>query len=317
MNWIEEISRASERLSGDVLRTPMFHSTYLSAMNKGEVYLKLESEQHTGSFKARGALNKIRSMSEAERNAGMITASTGNHAQGFARAVGLSGGRGTIYLPTTASPAKVEALGYYPVELEFYGAHALETELHAKAVAEESGVAYVSPYNDAMVVAGQGTIAVEMVEQCPDLDYVFACVGGGGMMSGVAAWYKHHSPDTKIIGCLPERSPEMAFSVAQGKVVVIEEAQETLSDGSAGGLEEDSITFPMCQEYVDEFCLLNEEEIADAIRFMAHRHQKIVEGAAGVAIAAFKQNAEKYQGARVGIVVCGANITMEKLKAII
>lgn len=317
MNWIEEINRAAERLGSDVLRTPMFHSTYLSAMNAGEVYLKLESEQHTGSFKARGALNKIRSMSEAERDAGMITASTGNHAQGFARAVGICGGKGTIYLPTTASPAKVEALGYYPVKLEFYGDHALETELRAKAVAEETGVAYVSPYNDAMVVAGQGTIGLEMLEQCADLDYVFACVGGGGMMSGVAAWIKHHSPQTRVIGCLPERSPEMALSVAKGEVVVIEEAQETLSDGSAGGLEEDSITFAMCQEYVDEFCLITEEEIIDAIRFMAHRHHKIVEGAAGVAIAGFKQNAEKYQGSRVGIVVCGANIAIDKYKSLI
>ena len=137
MNWAEEILLAKERLGEDILRTPMFPSTYLSAMNEGQVFLKLESEQHTGSFKARGALNKIRSMSAVQKEVGMITASTGNHAQGFARAVTLAGGDGVIYLPTTASPAKVEALRHYPVGLEFHGAHALETELHAKAKAEE------------------------------------------------------------------------------------------------------------------------------------------------------------------------------------
>ena len=317
MNWAEEILLAKERLGEDILRTPMFPSTYLSAMNEGQVFLKLESEQHTGSFKARGALNKIRSMSAVQKEVGMITASTGNHAQGFARAVTLAGGDGVIYLPTTASPAKVEALRHYPVGLEFHGAHALETELHAKAKAEELGKTWVSPYNDAMVVAGQGTIGLEMLEQVPHLDYVLACVGGGGMMSGVASWIKHRSPETKVIGCLPERSPEMALSVEKGEVVVFEESLDTLSDGSAGGLETDSITFELCRDLVDEFLLVSEDEIADAIRFMAHQHHKIIEGAAGVAIATFIKHAEKYKGATVGIVVCGANITMDKLKTII
>jgi len=317
MNWIDEIEKATGRLGNDILRTPMFPSTYLSAMNEGEVFLKLEREQHTGSFKARGALNKIRSMSAQERDAGMITASTGNHAQGFARAVTLTGGKGTIYLPTTASPAKVDALGYYPVELEFFGDHALDTELHAKAKAEELGKTWLSPYNDAMVIAGQGTVGVEMLEQCADLDYIFACIGGGGMIAGLAAWVKHHSPKTKIIGCLPERSPEMALSVEKGEVVVLDEALDTLSDGSAGGLETDSITFAMCQELVDEYVLISEEEIAEAIRFMAHKHHKIIEGAAGVAIAAFTRDAAKYQGAKVGIVVCGANISIDKLNSLL
>lgn len=317
MHWIEEIELAKQRLGDDVLKTPLLHSNCLSELNNGNVFLKLESEQHTGSFKARGALNKVRSLTEEQRQTGLVTASTGNHAQGFARAVSLAGGVGSIYLPTNASAAKVAALKRYPVSLEFYGEHALATELHAKAVAEKSGKHWLSPYNDEMVIAGQGTIAIEMLEQQPKFDYLLACVGGGGLMSGVASWFKHHSPATKIIGCLPENSPEMALSVEQGEVVVIEDALDTLSDGSAGGLEEDSITFELCRNLVDEFLLISEDQIAQAIRYMAHNHHKIIEGAAGVALAGLLNNTDKFSGANVGIIICGANISMDKYRSII
>lgn len=317
MDWIAEITQAEKRLGSDILRTPLLHSKCLSALNEGAVYLKLESEQHTGSFKARGALNKVRSLSAQQRQDGLLTASTGNHAQGFARAIELTGGSGTIFLPTTASQAKVDALRQYPVALEFHGAHALETELHAKSVAEQTGKHWLSPYNDEMVIAGQGTVGVEMLQQQAEFDYVLACVGGGGLMSGVASWFKHHSPTTTVVGCLPENSPEMALSVEKGEVVVIEEALDTLSDGSAGGLEEDSITFDLCRSLVDEFLLVSETQIAEAIRYMAHNHHKIIEGAAGVALAVFLNNLDRFAGARVGIVICGANISMDKFRDII
>ncbi len=158
---------------------------------------------------------------------------------------------------------------------------------------------------------------MEILEQCDHVDYVFACIGGGGLMSGLATWIKWHSPDTRIIGCLPERSPEMYLSVKAGKVVVLEESLDTLSDGSAGGLEEDSITFEICRKLVDEYALASEEEIADAIRFMASQHHKIVEGAAGVALACYMKMAERLAGASVAIVVCGANISSEKLKSLL
>lgn len=317
MNWIEEIEKAHQRIKDDVLKTPLFHSTYLSAMNDGKVFLKLESEQHTGSFKARGALNKVRSLSDEEKKAGLLTASTGNHAQGFARACSIAGGEGTIFLPENADKGKVEALRHYPVKLEFFGNNCLDTELHAKGIAAERGQLWVSPYNDAMVIAGQGTIGIEILEQCKGVDYIFACIGGGGMISGVSSWVKHHSPNTKIIGCLPEASPEMYLSVQKGEVVVLEEELDTLSDGSAGGLEEDSITFEICKELVDDYVLISEEEIAHAIRFMANKHHKIIEGAAGVAVASYMKMADDLKGATVAIVVCGANISTDKLKALL
>lgn len=317
MNLYPEVVLAEKRIQGNILKTPLFPSTYLSELSGGNVYLKLENEQYTGSFKARGALNKILSTSAEERKIGFITASTGNHAQGFARALSIAGALGTIFLPTNASPAKVEALKSYPVQLEFFGNNSLETELYAKAQAEERGLIWVSPYNDPHIIAGQGTMGLEINDQSTEpIDYVLGCIGGGGMMAGVCTALKSISPNTKIIGCLPEKSPEMYLSVKAGKIVFIE-FEETLSDGSAGGLEEGSLTFPICRDLIDDYTLVSEEAIADGIRFVAQKHHKIIEGAAGVAVAAFLKEIDKYKGKTVVIIICGANISMKKLKEIL
>ena len=311
---VEEIERAARRIGPHVLNTPLFPSVYLGEMNSGEVCLKLESEQYTGSFKARGALNKVLSLSAEQKAGGLLTASTGNHAQGFARALTISGDRGLIYLPENAEPSKVEALKHYDVELAFHGKDCLETELYARARAEQRGMVWVSPYNDPMVIAGQGTVGKEILERMPEVDTVLATIGGGGLMSGVAAWIKHHRPQTEIIGCLPENSPEMYLSVKKGEPVILDEPLETLSDGSAGGCEPGSITFDLCRELVDDYILLTEPEIANAIRWMANKHHKIIEGAAGVALGAFMKHPGRFTGKKVAIVICGANITTAKLK---
>ena len=317
MNLFPEIVAAEKRIKTNILKTPLYPSNYLSQLSKGQVFLKLENEQYTGSFKARGALNKILSATPEEVATGFITASTGNHAQGFARALSIAGATGTIFLPENASPAKVEALKSYPVELEFYGHNSLETELHAKAVAEKRGLIWVSPYNDPLIVAGQGTMGLEINAQAPNsVDYVLGCIGGGGMMAGVSTAMKNVSPQTTVVGCLPEKSPEMYLSVQAGKVVFID-FEETLSDGSAGGLEDGSITFPICQKYVDEYILVSEQEIANSIRLIAQKHHKIIEGAAAVAVASFLKNIDKYKGKTVVIIICGANISMKKLKEIL
>jgi len=313
MNLFPSIVAAHKRIRSHILQTPLFPSTYLSELSGGNVYFKLESEQYTGSFKARGALNKILATPTSEYSKGFITASTGNHAQGFARALQIAGATGTIYLPEGASPAKIEALKSYPAELKFHGTDPLTTELYAKKVAQEEGKIWVSPYNDPLIIAGQGTMGVEILEQATEpIDYVLGCVGGGGMMSGVATYFKHASPATKIIGCLPSNSPEMYLSVQKGEVVVIENPLDTLSDGSAGGLEVDSITFDICKNYIDQYCLATEAEIARCIQWMAQKHHKIIEGAAAVAIASFSKEIETYQGKTVVIIICGANIAMEK-----
>ena len=314
LNLFPEIIAAEKRISSNILTTPLYPSNYLSQLSGGKVYLKLENEQYTGSFKARGALNKILSTSLEERKIGFITASTGNHAQGFARALSIAGATGTIFLPKNASPAKVEALKSYPVSLEFFGHNSLETELHAKAVAEKRGLIWVSPYNDPLIIAGQGTMGLEINRQATEpVDYVLGCIGGGGMMAGVATAIKNISPSTKVIGCLPEKSPEMYLSVKAGKVVFID-FEETLSDGSAGGLEDGSLTFPICQQYVDDYTLVTEAAIADCIRLIAQKHHKIIEGAAAVAVASFLKEIEQYSGKTVVIIICGANISMKKFR---
>ena len=315
MNLIKEIKDAEARISPYILNTPLFHSTYLSELNKGKVYLKLESEQITGSFKARGALNRMLGASADEKNRGFITASSGNHAQGFANALSITGGKGTIYLPENADKSKVEALGHFDVSLEYYGNGCLETELKAKQVSAELGATWISPYNDVQVIAGQGTLAVEVTDILSP-DVVMACIGGGGMMSGVSTWFKNHSPDVQIIGCLPENSPEMYHSVKENRIVEME-PRDTLSDGSAGGLEPGAITFDICKENVDDFCLVSEQQIADAIKLMVHKHHKIIEGAAGVTIASFAKMTRQLEGKTVVLVVCGCNISTEKLARII
>jgi threonine dehydratase len=317
LNLTEEIRQAARRIGPHVLETPLFHSVYLGELNHGDVYLKLESEQYTGSFKARGALNKVLSLPPGQKSSGLITASTGNHAQGFARALAISCDRGLIYLPENAEPSKVEALKHYGVELAFHGSSCLETELYARAQAEEKGMVWVSPYNDPAVIAGQGTVGKEILERLPDVDAVLATVGGGGLISGVAAWIREHRPQTEIIACLPENAPEMYLSVQKGELVVLEQPLDTLSDGSAGGCEPGAVTFDLCRELVDDYILVSEEEIAQAIRWMVDKHHKIIEGAAGVALGAFMKQASRFEGKKVAIVICGANITTEKLKRLL
>jgi len=317
LNLTEEIRQAARRIGPHVLDTPLFHSAYLSELNHGEVYLKLESEQYTGSFKARGALNKVLALAPEQKASGLLTASTGNHAQGFARALKISGDRGLIYLPVNAEPSKVEALQHYGVELVFHGNDCLETELYAQAQAAEKGMVWVSPYNDPMVIAGQGTIGKEILDRLPDVDVVLATIGGGGMISGIAAWIKDHCPEAEIIGCLPEKAPEMYLSVMKGELVMLDEPQPTLSDGSAGGCEPGAVTFDLCRELVDDYILVSEPEIADAIRWMVEKHHKIIEGAAGVALGAFVKEAERFEGKKVAVVICGANITTETLKSLL
>ena len=316
-NLIEEIELADSRIRDNILTTPLIESRFLSRLIDGSVLLKLESEQHTGSFKARGSLNKLMSLNEAEKNSGVVTASTGNHAQGFARACEITNTAGTICLPENASKAKVEALKFYDTHLEFYGNDSLQTELHAKQQALKTGRVWVSPYNDMQVIAGQGTIGIELCEQSEHLDSVLITVGGGGLISGIGSYLKSKAPGTKIIACQPENSPEMKLSLEAGRIVQLPEYLETLSDGSAGGIEDGSITFDICREIVDTTFLATENEIAEAIKLIAHRHHKIIEGAAGVAVASLIKNADQFKGQTVAIIICGSNISIDNFRSLI
>lgn len=301
----ERIVTAEKRIRPHILKTRLLRFPG----NSGHLLLKLENEQHTGSFKARGSLNKVMSLSPDQRAHGVITASTGNHGLGVCRALQLTDTEGTIYLPRSAKRAKVEKLQTYGVSLKFVDGGPLKSELEAKAAAAKTGAVWISPYNDIDVIAGQGTIGIELLEQTPGIKRVFITVGGGGLISGVATYLKSQNPEIQIIGCVPENSPEMMLSVQTGKIVHLEDAKSTLSDGSAGGAEDGSITFDYCRSLVDSWIAVTEKEIAGAMRQLYTKAALRAEGSAGVAFAAHSKSGHAQDGDVV--IICGGNIEDE------
>ena len=317
---VEHILAAAERLRPHVRETLVERSEILAAaagVKDTAVWLKCENLQHTGSFKLRGACNKILTLSPDALARGVITASTGNHGRGVAHALDVVGARGTIYLPTTVSAGKLEALRRYPsVALELYHTDSDQTELHARKIAEESGRVYISPYNDHDVIAGQGTIGVELAHQCPALDAVFVTVGGGGLISGMASYLKAVHPGIAIVGCWPEHAPSLYVSLQAGRIVSVAE-KPTLSDGTMGGAEPGAVTFDLARELIDDCVLVSEDEIADAIRLVLVEHRLVIEGAAGVAVAAYRKTAARWAGKSIAIVLCGGNISPARLRTVL
>jgi threonine dehydratase len=316
MELLKEIEQAHKRIRDDVFQTPLIYSNWLSDHCEGDVYLKLESEQITGSFKARGSLNKLKWVQEQNLSSLPVTASTGNHGLGFARACDLLNIKGKVFLPHNAVSSKVESIRTYDVEIEFHGDDPYTTETHARKTAEDNGWIYISPYNDPQIVAGQGTIGIEILNTIPEPDNILATVGGGGLISGIGAYVKEQSSNVNMIGCQPENSPEMCISVRAGEYREVE-SKPTLSDGSAGGFERDSITFEWCRKLVGDFILISEDEIANAIRSMIKHHSKLVEGSAGVAIASLLKHPHSFADQTTIIVVCGANISHDKLQSVL
>jgi threonine dehydratase len=316
---LSEVLAAESRIRSHVRETPLELSPYLSAEADAEVYLKLESQQLTGSFKLRGAMNKFLSLSKADRSRPVVTASSGNHAGAVAYALKELGGTGIIYLPSTVSRAKVEALepyGPYGVELRFVGSDSVEGELEAKRVAREEGLLYISPYSDPQVIGGQGTIAVEIERQLERFEAVFVPVGGGGLISGIAGYFKARSPSVRIVGCQPRASRVMYESLAAGRILDLP-SERTLADGTAGGVDPDAITFAICQRDVDEMVLVSEDEIAQAMRLAIEKHCMLIEGAAALSIASFRKMRSAYRGQSVVLVVSGKKVSLDTLKTLL
>lgn len=311
-----EVLQAEKRIRPHIRETPLHYSLPLSQLGNCQVFLKLENLQHTGSFKARGAMNKLLSLTAEQRQQGIVTASSGNH--GAAVAFGLSSVDipGVIFLPKDASSAKVNVIRQLGADSQFYGDDCGLTEAYARQYAGEHGMVYISPYNDAQVLAGQGTIAVELAQQLEQIDAVFVSVGGGGLMSGMAGYLKSELEGIKMIGCSPANSPVMARSIQAGQIVEMD-SLPTLSDGTAGGIEPGAVTFDLCRTLIDDFVLVTEAEIEAAIRLAIETQHLLIEGAAGVAIASFLKQKERFSGKTVVILICGANISLEALKQIL
>ncbi|QBH94968.1 threonine/serine dehydratase [Limnobaculum zhutongyuii] len=305
------ITEAHMAIRPQVRTTPLDYSPLLSLISGCQIYLKCEHLQHTGSFKFRGAVNKIRLLNETARQSGVITASTGNHGQALALAAREAGVAVTVYAPATAAQVKLDAIRAFGADIELVEGDALAAELEASRQAGLQGKPFVSPYNDKYIIAGQGTSGIEIAEQIDNLDAVFIAVGGGGLISGIGTALKQLSPKTQIIGCWPANAPSMYASLKAGNIIEVEE-QETLSDGTAGGVEPGAITFPVCQQVIDRYELVSEQEIRDAMRLVARTDRWMIEGAAGVALATALRLAPEFQGKKIAVVLCGKNIVLEK-----
>lgn len=311
-----EVLIAEQRIRSYIRETPLDFSLSLSKVTKLQVYLKCENLQYTGAFKVRGAFNKLLSLTDSQRQQGVVTASSGNH--GAAVAFGLNTLKipGIVFVPENASSVKIDNIRAYDVPLEFYGTDCMQTEMHAIEYAKENNMIYVSPYNDPQVIGGQGTIALEIMRQLDKVDVALVPIGGGGLISGIAGYLKSVSPQTQVIGCLPQNSPVMAESIKAGRILEMETLQ-TLSDATAGGIEPDAITFDLCKKYVDDYILVSEQEIKNAMITAIKMQHLLIEGAAGVALASLLKNSEKFKGKNVVVVLSGANISVDTLKTVV
>lgn len=316
MTNFQEIQKATQLLKNKIKRTPLEYSRTFSEMASCDVYLKLENFQTTGSFKVRGAYNKIHHLSAAEKAKGVICSSAGNHAQGVAYAAAKMGIKSTVYMPLFAPPLKIIATKSYGAEVRLEGQYYDEAYLAAKADCATTGTIFVPPFNDEYVIAGQGSLGIEIFEDLQSLDYVFVPVGGGGLISGVAIALKHLKPQIKIIGVEAYGSQSMKLSLEAGKVVSATDVT-TIADGIAVKTPGE-LTFSVVQEYVDEIVTVDDEEIATAVYLLLQRGKTLVEPAGAVSLAAVLQKKiAAAQGKNVVCIVSGGNINLGLMAQIV
>jgi threonine dehydratase len=310
-----QVRAAEERARPYLLTTPAVPSLGLAAAVGSPVVLKCENLQHTGSFKARGAVSKVLSLTPEELERGIITASTGNHGAAVAYAGSIVDVAPTVVVPDNANPSKLAAIERLGGRIEVQGTDSVESELGARRAAEERGLTFVSPYNDPAVIGGQGTLGLELLEQVPDLSVVFVAVGGGGLSSGVAGIIKAVSPGTRVIGCSPANSAVMYHSLKAGQILDMP-SDPTLSDGTAGGVEPDAITFAILDALLDDFVTVEEDAIREAFLELIEVEHLLVEGSAAMAYAAARANAHATEGT-TAVILCGGNVGVGKLRRIL
>jgi len=312
---LEGIKKARESLQNVAHKTAIVHNTTFSEMSGMEVYLKMENLQKTGSFKIRGAFNKIVHLSQHERGRGVIASSAGNHAQGVALAATTYGIRSTIVMPKHAPLSKVGATKSYGAEVVLHGEVYDDAYAEAKRIQEETGATFVHPFNDPLIIEGQGTIGLEILEDLPDVDAIIVPIGGGGLISGIAVAAKSIKPNVKVIGVQTKNVPSMAMALAQKKIVSVV-GQPTIADGIAVKTPGD-LTFSIIQKYVDDIVTVDEDEISRAILLLMERAKVIAEGAGAVPVAALLRKISTFKAKKVVAVISGGNIDVNMLSRII
>lgn len=301
------VQRAEARIRPWIKETPLEPSSL-------GPHFKLENLQHTGSFKARGAFSKLLALGPAACAGGVLAASTGNHGAAVAYAAGKLGISARIVVPEGADLGKLAKIRELGGVVETHGDDSGVSERYARSRAGQEGLPYISPYNDLDVVGGQGTVAIELARQLPRADAVFIALGGGGLLAGVAAQLKSVWPGVRIVACSPENSAVMIASIRAGRIVELE-SRPTLSDGTAGGVEPGAITFELVRDLADDYETVSEAEIRRAMRLILETHGQAVEGAAGVALAGYLRQAERWRGRTAVAILCGGNVSPSLLSS--
>ncbi len=310
---LRDVYLARQRVMSTVRRTPTIEAPILSERGNARIVHKLENLQTTGSFKIRGATNKILALSEEERSRGVVVCSSGNHGRAVSHVASKLGIRATICVPDTVPENKRQAIRRLGAELIVAGATYSEASDATTRLQEERGLTMIHPFDDPLVIAGQGTIGLELLEDFPDIDTVLVPLSGGGLMSGIAFALKSADPAIRTIGITMEHGPAMVDSLRAGKVVDVVE-EPTLADALAGGLGAENIyTFEMVREFVDDTVLVSEEEIAAAMAYALEEYHLVVEGGGAVGIAALLSEKVPNLGKNVAVVVSGGNVDIPVL----
>ena len=312
---LDDFKKAHKSISPYINYTPLIHSLALS--KNLEVYLKLECLQVTGSFKLRGATNKLLNLTKEQKNKGVIAVSTGNHGKGVAHAAKQIGIKSTIFMSSMVPEHRKKAIESLGAKVEIIGNNSDEADLYAREFAKKNNITLVHPFDDLDVIAGQGTVGLEMLEAMPDIDSVIIPTSGGGLIGGIALAIKLQKPNVKIIATSMKRGPSMYESLKAGKPVDVNE-EETLADclGGSIGLE-NQYTFGICKDVIDDFILIDEPKIAEGIKFNFEKHKLVTEGAAATSIMAVKDQLSSHFGKNTICLLCGGNIDSELFGKII
>jgi threonine dehydratase len=312
----EEVHAARDRVAETARHTPLEYSHTFSEMTGADVRLKLETFQRTGAFKIRGATNRIATLPEAEREAGIVTASAGNHAQGVALAASRLGVDSLVVMPENAPVSKVKATRSYGARVELHGVDYDAAAERAREIEAAEGRYYLHAFDDEMVMAGQGTLGLEVVEDCPGVETVVVPVGGGGLISGIATAVKDHDPGVRVVGVQAEGAASLPESLERGERVTLDSV-DTIADGIATRSVGEK-TFEVIRERVDEVVTVGEDDIAVALTTLLERGKTLVEGAGAVPLAALLAGAFDYAGDETVVpLLCGGNIDMNTLTTVI
>ena len=312
-----DISAACSAITGIAVNTPLLASPALSDMSGAPVVLKAENLQVTGSFKVRGAANHILSLAQEERARGVVTCSSGNHGRAVAYVAELLGITATVCVPEWVDEAKLDAIRSHGAEAVLYGRTYDEAEARSFEIRDERGLSYVHPFDDPHVIAGQGTIGVEILEKVPSLKTVVVPLSGGGLIGGIALAVKNHDPSIRVIGVSAERARVMHESLREGRPVEFPE-EETIASALSGGIGLDNqYTFRLVRDLVDEYLLVSEEEVAEAMAFAAREQKFVIEGGGAVGIAALLFNKVGGIDGDIAAVISGGNVNLQTYAGII